>query len=159
MNDLGKDSEEHAAEYIDVVKGTWPLVSLAGITAMASAVQQLRRGYKQRTAAQKAVTVLLNAVLTTSLAVGCVLLLPLVVQGVTPEMQVAGAVVLAGFGGETVKQWILQKLGLSVVDLMNPDDINDIRKTMDPETRKKHAEQCPFREDECADVSSITSKR
>ena len=30
------------------------------------------------------------------------------------------------------------------------DDINDIRKTMDPETRRKHAEQCPFKEDECA---------
>lgn len=149
MEQFSKDSAEHAAEYIDVVKGTWPLVSLAGITAMASAVQQLRRGYKQRTIAQKAVTVLLNAVLTTSLAVGCVLLFPLVVQGVTPEMQVAGAVVLAGLGGETVKQWILKRLGLSVVDLMNPDDINDIRKTMDPETRRKHAKLCPFRGDEC----------
>ena len=41
---------------------------------------------------------------------------------------VAGAVVLAGLGGETVKQWILRRLGLSVVDLMNPDDINDIRR-------------------------------
>ena len=150
MNQVGNDGAEHAAEYIEAVRGTWPLVSLAGAVALASALHQLKRGYKQRTRAQKVVTVLLNAVLTTSLAVGCVLLLPLAMPDVTPEMQIAGAVVLAGLGGETVKQWILKRLGLSVVDLMNPDDINDIRKTMDPETRKKHAEQCLFRGDECA---------
>ena len=74
----------------------------------------------------------------------------------TPEQQIAGAVILAGLGGETVKQWILNRLGLSVVDIMNPDDINNIRKGMDAEIRKKHAEQCPFRENECADV--VTKK-
>ena len=148
MNQVGKEGADHAAEYIEAVRGTWPLISLAGAIALASALHQLKRGYKQRTRAQKVVTVLLNAVLTTSLAVGCVLLLPLVVPDVTPEMQIAGAVVLAGLGGETVKQWILKRLGLSVVNLMNPDDINDIRKAMDPETRRKHAKLCPFRGDE-----------
>ena len=150
MNDLGRDGAEHAAEYIGVVKGTWPLVLLAGGVAMASAVRQLRRGYKQRTRAQQAATVLLNAVLTTSLAVGCVLLLPLAVPDATPEMQVAVAVILAGIGGETVKEWVLRKLGLFVVGLMNSDDTNDIRRTMDKKTRERHAAQCPFREDECA---------
>lgn len=153
MNQVGKEGTDHAAEYIEAVRGTWPLISLAGAIALASALHQLKRGYKQRTRAQKVVTVLLNAVLTTSLAVGCVLLLPLVVPDVTPEIQIAGAVVLAGLGGETVKQWILKRLGLSVVDLMNPDDINDIRKTMDPETRRKHAKLCPFRGGECVDLS------
>ena len=152
MNQIGNDGAEHAAEYIEAVRGTWPLVSLAGAIALASALHQLKRGYKQRTTAQKVVTVLLNAVLTTSLAVGCVILLPLAVPDVTPEMQIAGAVILAGIGGETVKQWILKRLGLSVVDLTNSDDINNIRKGMDAAMRKKHAAQCPFREDECADV-------
>ena len=152
MNQIGNDGAEHAAEYIEAVRGTWPLVSLAGAVALASALHQIKRGYKQRTRAQKVVTVLLNAVLTTSIAVGCVLLLPLAVPDVTPEQQIAGAVILAGLGGETVKQWILKRLGLSVVDLTNPDEINNIRKGMDAATRKKHAEKCPFREDECADV-------
>ena len=152
MNQMSKDGAEHAAEYIEAVRGTWPLVSLAGAIALASALHQLKRGYKQRTRVQKAVTVLLNAVLTTSLAVGCVLLLPLAVPDLTPEQQIAGAVILAGLGGETVKQWILKRLGLSVVDLTNPDEINNIRKGMDAATRKKHAEKCPFRKDECADV-------
>lgn len=143
-----REGADHAAEYIGVVKGTWPLICIAFAIALASALHQLRRGYKQRTRLQQVATVLLNAVLTMSLAVGCVLLLPLAIPDVTPEIQVAGAIVLAGIGGETVKQWLLCKLGLSVVDLMNPDDINDIRKGMPPETRKRHAEQCPFREDE-----------
>lgn len=144
-----REGADHAAEYIGVVKGTWPLICIAFAIALASALHQLRRGYKQRTRLQQVATVLLNAVLTTSLAVGCVLLLPLAIPDVTPEIQVAGAIVLAGIGGETVKQWLLCKLGLSVVDLMNPDDINDIRKGMPPETRKRHAEQCPFRGVEC----------
>lgn len=144
-----REGADHAAEYIGVVKGTWPLICIAFAIALASALHQLRRGYKQRTRLQQVATVLLNAALTTSLAVGCVLLLPLAIPDVTPEIQVAGAIVLAGIGGETVKQWLLCKLGLSVVDLMNPDDINDIRKGMPPETRKRHVEQCPFREDEC----------
>ena len=149
MNQVGKEGADHAAEYIEAVRGTWPLISLAGAIALASALHQLKRGYKQRTRAQKVVTVLLNAVLTTFLAVGCVLLLPLVVPDVTPEMQIAGAVVLAGLGGETVKQWILKRLGLSVVDLMNPDDINDILKTMDPQTLTQTPKLSPFRADEC----------
>lgn len=143
MNSIEKESAEHAAEYLGVVRGSWPLIVIAGAVALASALRQLRRGYKQRTLGQKAATVLLNAFLTTSLAVGCVLLLPLAIPDVTPEMQVAGAVVLAGLGGETVKQWILNRLGLSVVDLTNPDDINNIRKGMDAATRKKTRGEMP----------------
>lgn len=149
MNQLGKDSAEHAAEYIGVVKGSWPLVLIAGAVAVASAARQVKRGYKQRTTAQRAATVMLNAILTTALAVSCALLLPLVVPGVTPEVQIAVSMTAAGMGGETVKLWFLRRLGLSVVDLMNPDDINDIRREMPPETRKRHAGQCPFRGDEC----------
>ena len=149
MNDLGRQGADHAAEYIGAVKGTWPLVLIAGAVATASAARQLKRGYKQRSRKEQVVTALLNAALTTSMAVSCALLLPLVLPGVTPEMQVAVSMAVSGLGGETVKLWLLKKLGLSVVDLMNPDDINDIRRTMPPELRRKHAEQCPFRGDEC----------
>lgn len=143
-----RESADHAAEYLGVVKGTWPLALIAGAVAVASAARQLRRGYKQRTLAQKAVTVLLNALLTTALAVSGALLLPLFVP-VTPEVQIAISMAAAGMGGETVKLWFLKRLGLSVVDLMNPDDINDIRGGMSREQRRQHAERCPFRGDEC----------
>lgn len=74
-----------------------------GDIALASALRQLKRGYKQRTRAQQAVTVFLNAVLTTSLAVGCVLLLPLAMPDVTPETQVAGAVVRKRLGKRSMR--------------------------------------------------------
>ena len=77
MNDIGREGADHAAEYLGAIKGTWPLLLLAGGVAFASAVYQLKRGYKQRTAAQKCVTVLLNTVLTASLAMGGAFLLPL----------------------------------------------------------------------------------
>ena len=149
MEQFSKDSAEHAAEYIGAVKGTWPLVALAGSVAVVSALHQLKRGYKQRTFGQRIITVLVNATLTASLAVSCALLMPLAVPDMTLEMQIAVAVILSGLGGETVKQWLLHKLGLHVVDLMNPSDINDIRQTMDPETRRRHVAQCPFKNDEC----------
>ena len=38
MNQFGKDSAEHAAEYIGVVKGTWPLVLIAGAVAFIGTV-------------------------------------------------------------------------------------------------------------------------
>ena len=149
MNDLGRQGADHAAEYLGAVHGAWPLVLIAGAVATASAARQLKRGYKQRSRKEQVITALLNAALTTSMAVSCALLLPLAVPEVTPEMQVAVSMAVSGLGGETVKLWLLKKLGLSVVDLMNPDDINDIRRTMPPELRKRHVEHCPFRGDEC----------
>lgn len=149
MNDIGREGADHAAEYLGAIKGTWPLLLLAGGIAFASAVYQLKRGYKQRTAVQKCATVLLNTVLTASLAMGCAFLLPFIMPDVTVEAQMGVVCLTASLGAESVKLWIIKKLGLSVVDLMNPDDINDIRRGMDPETRRKHAAQCPFRGDEC----------
>ena len=154
MNQIGSDGAEHAAEYIGAVRGAWPLALMAGAVALASAARQLKRGYKQRSCRDRAATVFLNAALTTSMAVSCALLLPLFVPEVTPEMQVAVSMAVSGLGGETVKLWFLKKLGLSVVDLMNPDDINDIRRTMPPELRKRHVEHCPFRGDECLTVEA-----
>lgn len=150
MDQIGRNSAEHAAEYIGVVRGSWPLIALAAAVAVTSALCQMRRGFKQRTVAQKTATVLVNACLTTSLALGCAFLLPFIMPDATVQAQMGVVCLTASLGAESLKLWIIKKLGLSVVDLMNPDDINEIRKTMDPETRKKHAAQCPFRLDECA---------
>ena len=138
---------EHAAEYLGAVRGTWPLVILASAIALASAFRQLRRGYKQRTGREQIVTILLNALLTTAMAVSGAVLLPLVLPDITPAMQLACASILAGLGGESVKLLLLHRLGLSVVDLMDPDDINAIRQSMPSEARRRHLEQCPFRGD------------
>ena len=80
---------------------------------------------------------MLNTVLTASLAMGGAFLLPLFMPEATAQTQMGVVFLLGSLGGETVKQWLFARLRLSVVDLMNPDDINDIRRGMDPETRRR----------------------
>lgn len=149
MSAMDNNGTERAVEYLDAIKGSWPLVLLTVGIATASGLRQLKRGYKQRTKAQKAVTFFLNATLTSSLILGCVNLLPLLIPDVTPGMQLAAASVLASLGGETVKQLLFHKLGLSIIDLMDPHDINAIRVSMTPEQRVEHVRNCPFKHDEC----------
>lgn len=149
MEQFGKSAAEHSTEYITVLKNTWPLVVLAVSIAFASTLYQLKRGYKQRTLAQQVVTVVANTIITSSVAMGCALLLPVVLPVATPEAQMGVVMIVGSLGAETIKQWLLKKLGLSVIDLKNPQEINEVRETMTPEQRKAHVEHCPFRKKEC----------
>lgn len=145
-----KEETENAAQYLGVIKGIWPLVVLGGLVAIISAVRQIKAGYRQRTFAQRVATVLLNATMTTAMAVSCAMLVSFLIPDATPKMQIAVCVAAAGLGSETIKVWLHKKLGLHVVDLMDPNDINDIRCRMTHEQRLIHVSQCPFKHDECA---------
>lgn len=149
MEQFGKNAAEHSTEYIAVMKNTWPLVALSVSVAFASTLYQLKRGYKQRTFAQRVVTVVANTIITSSVAMGCALLLPVVCPAATPEAQIGVVMIVGSLGAETIKQWLLKKLGLSVIDLKNPQEINEVREAMTPEQRKAHVERCPFRKEEC----------
>lgn len=149
MEQFGKNAAEHSTEYIAVMKNTWPLVALSVLIAFASTLYQLKRGYKQRTFSQQVVTVVANTIITSSVAMGCALLLPVVFPVATPEAQMGVVMIVGSLGAETIKQWLLKKLGLSVIDLKNPQEINEVRETMTPEQRKAHVERCPFRKEEC----------
>lgn len=151
MEQFGNNAAEHSTEYITVIKDSWPLIVLSVSVAFASTLYQLKRGYKQRTFAQQVVTVVANTIITSSVAMGCALLLPVVCPVSTPEAQIGVVMIVGSLGAETIKQWLLKKLGLSVIDLKNPQDINEVRETMTPEQRKEHAERCPFRKEECKD--------
>lgn len=151
MEQFGKNAAEHSTEYITVIKDSWPLIVLSVSVAFASTLYQLKRGYKQRTFAQQVVTVVANTIITSSVAMGCALLLPVVCPVSTPEAQIGVVMIVGSLGAETIKQWLLKKLGLSVIDLKNPQEINEVRETMTPEQRKEHAERCPFRKEECKD--------
>lgn len=147
MDQWGKSAAEHSTEYINAMRGTWPLVALAVSVAFASTLYQLKRGYKQRTFAQQVVTVLANTAITSSVAMGCALLLPVICPGVTAEVQIGVVMIVGSLGAETIKQWLLKQLGLSVIDLKNP---KELRETMTPEQRKVHVSQCPFKNAECS---------
>ena len=53
------------------------------------------------------------------------------------------------FGSKGLDVVLRKFMGLSVVDLMDPDDINDIRKGMSARQHEEHARNCPFRCDNC----------
>lgn len=151
MEQFGKNAAEHTTEYIAVMKNTWPLAALSVSVAFASTLYQLKRGYKQRTLAQQIVTVVANTIIASSVAMGCAFLLPVVFPVATAEAQIGVVMIVGSLGAETIKQWLLKKLGLSVIDLKNPQEINEVRETMTPEQRKAYVEQCPFRKEECRD--------
>lgn len=151
MEQFGKNAAEHSTEYIAVIKDSWPLITLSVSVAFASTLYQLKRGYKQRTFAQQVVTVVANTIITSSVAMGCALLLPVVCPVSTPEAQIGVVMIVGSLGAETIKQWLLKKLGLYVIDPKNPQEINEVRETMTPEQRKEHVERCPFRKEECKD--------
>jgi hypothetical protein len=87
-------------------------VALAGAVALASAVRQLKRGYKQRTPMQAAVTLVLNAVLTTSMARKLCAAFAVAVSGEHSRNAGGGFCRAQRLGSESVKMWILKRLGV-----------------------------------------------
>lgn len=145
-----REGADHAAEYVSVIKGVWPLVALSWIVALLFTLGQLKRGYRQRTIWQTIAMILLNSAMTAAMAVSCAMLLSSFLPNLTPEAQIGICVAAAGLGAESLKAMLYKKLHLHVVDLMDPNDINDIRCRMTPEQRRMHVEQCPFKGDECS---------
>lgn len=144
-----REGADHAAEYVSVIKGVWPLVALSWIVALLFTLGQLKRGYRQRTIWQTIAMILLNSAMTSAMAVSCAMLLSSFLPNLTLEAQVGICVAAAGLGAESLKAMLYKKLHLHVVDLMDPEDINDIRCRMTPEQRLLHVSRCPFKADEC----------
>ena len=70
-----REGADHAAEYVSVIKGVWPLVALSWIVALLFTLGQLKRGYRQRTIWQTIAIILLNSAMTAAMAVSCAMLL------------------------------------------------------------------------------------
>lgn len=148
MNDLGNESR-HAAEYLEWFRGIWPLALLACVLAFLVAAGHIKRSYRQRSLREVVVNLIWSGLVGGSMAVGAVALLPLAVPDPTRGMEIGVAVFVGLFGFKGVDAFLRRKWGLSVVNLMDPDDINDIRKVMSPSQQEEHARNCPFRCDDC----------
>ncbi|WP_300710045.1 hypothetical protein [uncultured Desulfovibrio sp.] len=149
MSAFDNNGADRAAEYLGIARGLWPLALISGGVALACGMRRIKRGYLQRTPLQILANLLLSSCVASILAVCCVLLAPLLLDQVSPSIEL-GLAVFVGVGGvkafDALMRW---KAGLRIVDLMDPEDINDLRLRMSPEDRRRHAEQCPFRADEC----------
>lgn len=148
MNDLGNESR-HAAEYLDWFRGIWPLALLAGVLAFLVAAGHIKRSYRQRSRGQIIGNMLWSALVTGFLALGAVALLPLVAPEPTRGMEIGVVIFVCVFGVKGMDVVLRRFMGLSVVDLMDPADINDIRRGMSPRQQEEHARNCPFRCEDC----------
>ena len=143
------EQPDRLSEYLDVVKGLWPLALMAFGVALAMGARRIRRGYLQRRPLAILENLLFSSVMTGAFTVVAVALLPLVMDRPSREMEIGVALGIGIFGVKGLDLICRRLFRLSVVDLMDPDDINDIRKKMPPEQRLAHIRQCPFKADEC----------
>lgn len=148
MNDLGNESR-HAAEYLDWFRGIWPLALLACVLAFLVAAGHIKRSYRQRSRGQIIGNMAWSAFVTGVMALGAVALLPLMIPEPTRGVEIGVVIFVCVFGSKGLDVVLRKFMGLSVVDLMDPDDINDIRKGMSARQREEHARNCPFRCDNC----------
>ena len=148
MNDLGNESR-HAAEYLDWFRGIWPLALLACVLAFLVAAGHIKRSYRQRSRGQIIGNMAWSAFVTGVMALGAVALLPLMFPEPTRGVEIGVVIFVCVFGSKGLDVVLRKFMGLSVVDLMDPDDINDIRKGMSARQQEEHARNCPFRCDNC----------
>ena len=140
---------DRVSEYLDIVKNIWPLALMAFGVALAMGARRIKHGYLQRTPLRIAENLLFSSILTGALAVIVVVLLPVVIDQPSREMEIGVALGIGIFGVKGLDLICRRLFRLSVVDLMDPDDINDIRIKMPVEQRLAHIRQCPFKKDEC----------
>lgn len=143
------EQPDRVSEYLDIVKNIWPLALMAFGVALAMGARRIRRGYLQRRPLAILENLLFSSVMTGAFTVVAVALLPLVMDRPSREMEIGVALGIGIFGVKGLDLICRRLFRLSVVDLMDPDDINDIRRKMPAEQRLAHIRQCPFKADEC----------
>ena len=68
---------------------------------------------------------------------------------ITADMKLGIVLVINGIGLKLFDVYMRKKHGLQVVDLSDTADIHELRKSMTPEQRRLHAQDCPFKGSEC----------
>lgn len=151
MDKLGTSGR--AAEYLDIMRGLWPLCFLAAGLAFTVGFKAVKRSYLQRTPLQVLGNLLFSSIMAGAAVIGSVCVVDKVMPNCTSEIHVGIAVFVGLFGMKGFDFLLRKYLGLDVADLMDPQGLNELRVKMDPETRRQHLAQCPFKHDgdgECA---------
>ena len=121
----------------------------AGGRACLVAAGRIKRSSGQGGRGQIIGNMLWSARVTGFQALGAVALLPLVAPEPTRGMEIGVVIFVCVFGVKGMDVVLCRFMGLSVVDLMEPADINDIRRGMSPRQQEEHARNCPFRCGDC----------
>ena len=149
MNGLNQNNGGDVPEYIDIAKGLWPLFLAGFAVAIATGATHVKKGYLQRNKLSIALNIILSSAVSSAISLGFALLAPLFYPGITADMKLGIVLVINGIGLKLVDVYMRKKHGLQVVDLSDTADIHELRKSMTPEQRRLHAQDCPFKGSEC----------
>lgn len=147
MNNLNQSDVQ--VEYIDIAKGLWPLFLAGFAVAIATGATHVKKGYLQRNKLSIALNIILSSAVSSAISLGFALLAPLFYPGITADMKLGIVLVINGIGLKLFDVYMRKKHGLQVVDLSDTADIHELRKSMTPEQRQLHAQDCPFKGSEC----------
>lgn len=149
MNGLNQNNGGDVPEYIDIAKGLWPLFLAGFAVAIATGATHVKKGYLQRNKLSIALNIILSSAVSSAISLGFALLAPLFYPGITADMKLGIVLVINGIGLKLFDVYMRKKHGLQVVDLSDTADIHELRKSMTPEQRRLHAQDCPFKGSEC----------
>lgn len=144
---MALETTSHINEYLQIFKDFGPLAVLAAGITFALGFHYVKRSYLQRTPLSTLGNLLFSALMAALLVICVLCLSEWLLPPLSAKLELGIAVFVGIFGVKGIDYYLRRKWKLSIVDLMNPQDINEIRLKMPQEARRKHLEQCPFKGD------------
>ena len=138
-----------SSTYLNLLIELWPLIVGAFVIAMYQGWHGVKRSYLHRDFFGIFFNIILSSAFMAIVAVGVVLCLPFFGVTRSPETDLGLTIFLSAGGMKAVDALIRWKSGYKFIDLMDGNDINELRKKMTPAQREQHKQQCPFQRD-CA---------
>lgn len=154
--------EQNSNEFIRLFKDLGPLFAVAIFMAMMFGWGRVRNSYKEHDKVAVFIQYIISSLMTAILAVATSLILPLITHDAVPySVQLGITVFVCMFGVKALDTIARKRLGFSIIDLMDPEDIDRARKGLSKEQRQKHYDNCPFREecDKCKGYNGCTHKK
>lgn len=137
----------HFNEYLQILKDFGPLAAIAAAITLAVGLHYVKRSYLQRTPLYTIGNLLFSAFMAAVLVICVLCLAEWLLPPLSAKLELGIAVGIGIFGVKGIDYYLRRRWKLSIVDLMNPSDINEIRLKMPQEARRQHLAQCPFKGD------------
>ena len=130
------------SQYMDEVMNYGPLFCAGFVVAILT--KATRNAYLEHTTKQKIIKALFDAMVTGMLAAGVAMVLPMLVDNVSPAIEFGVAVLVGRFGNSLIETLLKAKFNFVVLDPKHPEDLEKLHAKMSDEDRMEHVNRCPF---------------
>lgn len=150
--------DTHSDDFIKIMKDFGPLFYLAFGLALLFGINNVRNSYKYNNKIAWFIQYIMASILTAILAVATALILPLLFpDGLSHEVQLGVTVYVCVFGVKGLDAFARNRLGFSIVNLNDPQDMREAKRKLTPEQRKTYTQTCSLRDD-CNGCGSCPSR-